>query len=239
LAILRELARHPSGAGLDELARAVNSPKPTVHRALSSLRRAGFARVDSPGRYVLGDEFLRLAFTHHEARPDHLRIQPVLTELAERYGETVHYAVLDGPTIIYRAKVDPPFGAVKLTSVIGGRNPAHCTAVGKLLLSSQLRDDKAVADWIEDHPLTSRTTLTHTSTESFAAELRLARERGFAVEDEENEVGVACLAVPVYFGPPSVPTGAVSISALTYRTPLAKLVEAVDTIKSIVGVTGA
>ncbi|WP_033289457.1 IclR family transcriptional regulator [Amycolatopsis jejuensis] len=234
LVVLRELAAHPGGVGLEELARAVASPKSTVHRALASLRRTGFAQLEAHGRYVLGDEFLRLAFSNHEARPDHLRVQPILETLAERYGETAHYAVLDDRSIIYRAKVDPSAGAVKLTSTIGGRNPAHSTAVGKLLLSYELTDDDAVAQWVGDTLLTGRTGRTRTTATKLAKDIALARSNGYGVEDEENEQGVACLAVPVFLGSPSRPTGAVSISALTYRTPLSRLVAEVATIKSIV-----
>jgi len=138
LAVLAELATHPEGAGLEELARAVDGSKPTVHRALASLRRAGFASQDGRGRYALGDDFLRLAFSYYERRPDHLRMQGILSRLVDRFGETAHYGVLDGHSVVYRSKVDPAEGAVRLTSVVGGRNPAHCTAAGKLLLS---RDD--------------------------------------------------------------------------------------------------
>ena len=79
-----------------------------------------------------------MAFAHHEARPDHVRIRPVLESLAKRFGETAHYAVLDGAEVVYRAKVDPPQRRGRLTSTVGGRNPAHSTAVGKLLLSNRL-----------------------------------------------------------------------------------------------------
>ena len=232
LAILAELARHPQGAGLEEMARAVDSNKATVHRALASLRRAGFATQDGRGRYVLGDEFLRLAFAHHEARPEHERIRPVLTELAQRYGETAHYAVLDGETVVYRAKVDPPRGAVRLTSTVGGRNPAHCTAVGKLLLAYALRDDAAVRQWMGERVLERRTAKTLTSAEALAAALRQIREQGFAVDDQENEVGVNCLAVPAFLSSPSAPSGAVSISAPAYRTPLSDLVAEAPAIRS-------
>src|SRR4029453_15380836 len=71
LAILAELARHADGIGLEEMARAVASNKATVHRALASLRRAGFATQDGRGRPVLGDEFLRLAVAPHQRRPPH------------------------------------------------------------------------------------------------------------------------------------------------------------------------
>jgi DNA-binding IclR family transcriptional regulator len=234
LAILAELARHPDGIGLEEMARAVRSNKATVHRALAALRRAGFAGQDGRGRYVLGDEYLRLAFAHHEARPDHIRINPVLRRLAERWGETAHYAVLDGPEVVYRSKVDPPHGAVRLTSTIGGRNPAHCTAVGKLLLAYALPDDAAVHAWAAGRSLERRTHRTLTSVKGLARELRTIRARGWAADDQENEPGVNCVAVPAFLTSPTVPAGAVSVSAPAYRTPLARLIEDVAAIKDAV-----
>lgn len=237
LAVLIELAKHPNGIGLDGMAQAVDSAKPTVHRALASLRRAGLAAQDGRGHYVLGDEFLRMAFAHHEARPDHVRIQPILERLAQQYGETVHYAVLDGRSVVYRAKVDPGAGAVKLTSTIGGRNPAHCTAVGKLLLSHVLPDLGAVRDWIGDQPLEARTPKTITTAAGLAAELNRIRTRGYGVDDQENEPGINCLALPAFMNSPNVPSGAISISAMSYRTPLKRLVADLPAIKEIVGST--
>ncbi|MFF5083588.1 IclR family transcriptional regulator [Actinoplanes sp. NPDC000266] len=234
LAVLAELARHADGVGLDEMARAMASPKPTVHRALASLRRAGFAAQDGHGRYVLGDEFLRLAFAHHEARPDHVRVLPVLEALSERYGETAHYATLDGRWVVYRSKLDPPTGAVRLSSVVGGRNAAHTTAVGKLLLSGILRSEQAVRDWIGDIPLTTPTPTSIGTAPELYEELVRTRERGFGVDNQENEAGVNCLAVPVFLNSPSAPSGAVSVSALAYRTPLERLIEDVPVIRAIV-----
>ena len=234
LAILAELARHPEGIGLDEMARAVSSNKATVHRALAALRRAGFATQDGRGRYLLGDEFLRLAFAHHEARPEHERIRPVLQRLAVRYGETAHYAVLDGDTVVYRAKVDPPSGAVRLTSTVGGRNSAHSTAVGKLLLAYALPDDAAVRDWVGERQLPRHTAHTRTTADELVRELRGVRRRGWATDDQENEPGVTCVAVPAFLASPSVPAGAVSVSAPAYRTPLATLVRSVAAIRAVV-----
>ncbi|CAL9282622.1 IclR family transcriptional regulator [Streptomyces olindensis] len=235
LAVLKELARYPEGVGLEELTRVIGSPKPTVHRALGALRRAGLAGQDARGRYLLGDEFLRMAFAHHEARPEHVRVRPVLEALAHRFGETAHYAVLDGREIVYRAKVDPPTGAVRLTSTIGGRNPAHATAVGKLLLAHRLDTLEAVRDWIGDSPLEPRTTHTCRTAEALHGELQAVRERGYALDDQENEPGVNCLAVPVYAASPTAPSGAVSVSALTYRTPLRTLAGAADEIRAALG----
>jgi IclR family acetate operon transcriptional repressor len=70
IAVLTELADHPLGVTLDELAGILNSSKPTVHRALATLRRAGLADLVERGVYVLGDEYLRLAFRNLDGRPE-------------------------------------------------------------------------------------------------------------------------------------------------------------------------
>ncbi|WP_036509052.1 IclR family transcriptional regulator [Nocardioides sp. URHA0020] len=233
LAVLAVLARYSDGVGLEEITAAVGSPKPTVHRALGSLRRAGFAVQDGRGRYLLGDEFLRLAFTHHEGRPDHVRVGATLQRLAERYGETAHYTVLQDESVVYRSKVDPAQGAVRLTSVVGGRNPAHATAAGKLLLSYRLPDRAAVASWARGRTLARRTDTTITTVDALHEELELVRARGYSVDDQENEPGIHCLAIPAFLTGPTVPSGAISISALAYRTPLARLVDDVDAIRAL------
>lgn len=231
LAVLTELAGHPDGIGLDEIARVMKSPKPTVHRALASLRRAGFAGQDGRGHYVLGDEFLRMAFAHHEAKPEHLRVQPILELLSQKHGETVHYAVLEGRSVVYRAKVDPPAGAIKLTSTIGGRNPAHATGVGKLLLSYELLDEDAVRAWVGDSPLERKTERTISTVEDLHTELCQIRSRGYSVDDQESEPGVNCIALPAFLTSPTTPSGAISVSALAYRTPLQTLVDALPAIR--------
>ena len=189
IAVLTELADHPLGVTLDELAGKLHSPKPTVHRALATLRRAGLADMTGRGVYILGDEYLRLAFRNLDGRPETARIQPLLEQLAAQFGETAHYAVLSGRDIVYRAKMDPPQGAVRLTSVIGGRNPAYRTAVGKALLSSRLLDLAQVTDWFGDFPLEQKTPHTLTTPEALLAELEATRRRGFGIDDEENELG--------------------------------------------------
>jgi IclR family acetate operon transcriptional repressor len=235
LAVLKELAQYPDGVGLEELTRSIGSPKPTVHRALSSLRKAGLAEQDARGHYLLGDEFLRMAFAHHEARPDHVRVRPVLEKLAARFGETAHYAVLDGREVVYRAKVDPPSGAVRLTSTIGGRNLAHATGVGKMLLAYHLPTRDDVANWAGPSGLARRTPHTRCTVEDLHRDLQEIRDRGYATDDQENEVGVNCVALPVYATSPHMPSGAVSVSGLTYRTPLPVLVDAVDEIRGVLG----
>ena len=234
LAVLIELARHPEGLSLDEASRLLDSAKPTIHRALASLRRAGFATQNSRGQYMLGDEFLRMAFANHEARPETLRVQGLLNDLADHYRETAHYAVLEGRSVVYRAKQDPPDGAVRLTSLIGGRNPAHSTGVGKVLLAHTLPSLDAVRAWAGDVPLESRTANTLTTPEALYDELVLTRERGYGIDDEENEPGINCVAVALFLTSPTVPSGAVSVSALRYRTPLSELVDDMPNLRRLI-----
>jgi DNA-binding IclR family transcriptional regulator len=154
--------------------------------------------------------------------------------LAVHFGETAHYAVLDGATVVYRSKVDPSSGAVRLNSTIGGRNPAHSTAVGKLLLSYALPDETAVAQWMGQRALERRTENTIVTAHRLTQELQAIRQRGYSIDDQENEPGIVCLAVPAFLTSPTVPSGAVSVSAPAYRTPLTRLTGEVDTIRSAI-----
>jgi DNA-binding IclR family transcriptional regulator len=234
LAVLVELAHHPNGVTLEELAGRLQSPKPTVHRALAALRRAHLATQLARGVYLLGDEYLRLAYEYQAARPESARIQPALQELAEHYGETAHFAVLDGAEVVYRAKVDPPSGSVRLTSTIGGRNPAHLTAVGKQLLSSRIGSEEELRAWVGGRQLAGHTPKSITDVASLWRELQLTRDRGYAVDDQENELGINCVAVAVPSGGDGSEPGAVSVSAVAFRLPIARLTAEVPRIRAIV-----
>lgn len=235
LAALVALAEHPRGVTLDELSQALHSPKSTVHRALMSLRRAGFATQTGRGVYVLGDEFLRLAFLNHAARPDTVFVGPILGALVDRFHETAHFGVLEGREVVYRAKVDPPDGAIRLSSAVGGRNPAYRTAVGKVLLADAVGTEAELRAVLGDAlpaPVTDRTI---TSIDGLWRQLAEVRANGFAVDDQENERGVNCIAVPLRRAPDLPLLGAVSVSALAFRHPLADLVARIDEIRTIVG----
>src|SRR3954451_10170120 len=116
LAVLKALATHPDGVTLDTLARSVGAPKSSVHRALAALVRADLAVHLRPGRYELGAEFVRLAYAHQEARAEPRLVQACLQELADTFGETAHYAEVEGADVVYRGKVNPRGASVQMTS---------------------------------------------------------------------------------------------------------------------------
>jgi IclR family acetate operon transcriptional repressor len=235
LAALRELADHPKGVRLEELAQRLGQPKSSVHRALASLRRFGLAQQDEHRRYRLSLEFVGLAFRYYESLEEQVLVGPTLEALAKRLSETAHYAVLDGADVIYVARVAPPDVGFKLAATIGGRQPAHSTALGKVLLAHVLRAEGEVERFVADHgPLLERTPRTLTTARPLERELAAIRERGYAVDDQENEPGVNCIAFPVFIGPRDRPAGAISVSAVAQRTPVEQLERKAEEIRALI-----
>ena len=126
--------------------------------------------------------------------------------------------------------VDIVAGGVRLTSTVGARNNAHATAVGKAILAMILPDDASVRAWVGDRTLGARTPATLTTADALAADLAVIRARGWAIDDEENERGIVCVAIPIYLRSPTTPSGAISISALRFRTSLESLTAEVPAI---------
>ena len=229
------MAARPDGAGLHELAQELSSPKSSVHRALAALRRAGLVEQDGNGRYWLGWDLLHLTFAYYEQLDGVTRVRPALVALAERFGETVHYATLDGSEIVYQAKVQPKSVLFQMTSSVGGRNPAYCTGVGKTLLAFELRDLEAVERFVKANgPLPARTHNTVTEPARLFEELKATRRRGYGVDREEHEQGVVCLGIPLFLASTAVPAGAISIAAVAQRTPLERLEGSIDAIRKII-----
>ncbi len=106
--------------------------------------------------------------------------------------------------------------------------------MGKVLLAHRLRDLEAVRRWVGDRPLEARTPKTATSAESLHARLEETRKHGYAIDDQESDPGVNCLAFSVFLNSPREPSGAISVSALAHRTPLRELEAASDEIAGII-----
>jgi IclR family acetate operon transcriptional repressor len=235
LLVLKRLADHPKGVRLDQLARELGMPKSSLHRALASLRRARLAEQDESSRYRLGLELVRIASVYYQGLDRRSLVLPALEALAARLGETAHYAELDEAEIVYLAKVNPHGSAVHMTSVVGGRNPAHCTGLGKALLAFTLTTDDDVERFVAAHgPLGRRTHQTIVETGALAAELARTRERGYALDDQESEDGINCIAFPIFLDHPARPAGAISVAALLHRTPLEQLVAAAPELRALI-----
>jgi IclR family acetate operon transcriptional repressor len=205
-------AAGPSGLTLAELAAEVPTAKSTTHRYVTTLLELGVVRRDGAGRLTLGLRLVELAGALLDG--DHLRsaAEPVLHELVERTGETVHLGVPSDGHVVYIAKVESP-QSVRLVSRIGARIPMHCSAMGKALLA-QL--DEAALSVALERPRELRTMHTLTSADALLAELEKVRGEGVAIDDEENELGVRCIGTVVH-GNGTAPVGAISVSAPATR----------------------
>jgi IclR family acetate operon transcriptional repressor len=214
------LGTRPSGASLMEIAQSTGIPRPTVHRTLSAMRERGFAsQPEAGGVYLLGPAVLEAAFTFHAGIDLRRLLHPLAVRVSEHFRQTAHVAVLDGAQITYIDKVEADT-RVRLTSVVGGRNPAHATGVGKALLAEQLPDAAAVRRWVAEHgPLAARTRHTATTAPKLGRALDEVRRTGWAVDDQESEEGLLCVAtrVPLVFGSLTPP---VAISVTGLREPL-------------------
>ena len=225
LRVLAVVGGAPRGLSLDELASRLAVPKSSLHRILAALKYRRFVSQPEPGGpYFLGTELLATAFRFSDALDLRALIHPYLTRLSAALNETAHMAVLDGAEVVYQDKIEASH-SIKLTSVIGGRNPAHATGVGKALLAWAYPADEALGEWAARYqPLARRTPGTITAVPRLAAELRAVRQHGYALDMEENEAGVRCAAVPIFLGR-DVPAAAVSVTVLGTRAGPGRLAE--------------
>jgi DNA-binding IclR family transcriptional regulator len=210
LEVLEALADHSRVA---DIAKSTALPKPTVHRILQTLVRHGFARTDGQGEYVGGPRILSLAGRFLQRLDIAEQVRPILRDLQERSGWTVHLALLSGDEAVYAAKLEgaKPY---TLASRVGMSLRLHCTSIGKAILATM--PDTEVRALLARTGMPARTEHTLTDEESLLADLAEVRRRGYAEDHEENEAGVRAVGAAVFDHTGEV-FGAVSAAALIYQ----------------------
>lgn len=220
LAIIDALANVREDASLAELAERVKLHKSTVHRLTSILERHRIVeREPQSGRYRLGLRLFELgsiAMGRFDVRD---RARPHLERLLYEVDETVHLCALDGGEVLYLDKMEP-VRSVRMASRIGRRNPAHCTSVGKAIMA--YLPESETDDILRQHGLKRATSKTITTPAELKAELKLIRDKGYSVDNEENEEGVRCIGVAV-LDHSGRPIAAISVSAPSFRLPMEKV----------------
>ncbi|MDR7420264.1 MAG: IclR family transcriptional regulator [Armatimonadota bacterium] len=195
LRILDVLADSGTAKSLTVISTRAGLHVSTTHRLLTALRDRGFVAQDSEGGpYRIGPEAFRIGSSFLEEIDLGPRLRSVLLDLAARTGETANLVVRHGMEAVYVDHVISPQVATLFTR-IGQRVPLHCTAVGKVLLAFAAPHE---ADRLWRKLLLQRSTpYTLTSRQALVQELRAVRSDGYAVDREEQELGVACVAAPV------------------------------------------
>jgi len=179
---------------LTEISERVQLHKSTVHRVLATLEKARFLEHDSAtARYRLGLRLLELASLVLEHVDLRRQAWPYLVRLAQEHRETVDLGILDGTDIVYLDVIDSP-QRVKLAVAPGQRLPACCTASGKAILA--FLPEEQVRQLLAQG-LPRYTNHTIISSDGLLADLRAARERGFAISQEEYEEDIHAVAAPI------------------------------------------
>jgi len=194
LNLLEELAQSAEGMTAVGLANCIGIHKTSVYRYLNTLLQAGYIQTNGDGRYHLGNKILELSSQLLRRMPLRETAHPFLIKLSVETQKTVHLCVLDGHDVIYIDKIESQ-RTLPILSRIGSRAPAYCTGVGKALLSSLPTDQ--VVDLLRQSSLTKRTSMTITDPIELLAELKITKERGYAIDNGENEEGIKCFAIPV------------------------------------------
>jgi len=180
-----------------EIRESLGLNKSTVFRILNILVEASFLERDSvTSKYRLGFKLYYLG-SLVEGRSEIKNLaHPFLEELKEKCDETVHLVVLDHGEAFYLDKLEGK-KAIRVVSNVGWRLPVHCTGVGKVLLASL--PEETVRNIIQEKSLKRFTNNTITDLETLKIELARIRKQGYAIDNEEIEVGLKCVAAPLKY----------------------------------------
>ena len=209
--ILDLLQATSEGIPLAEASSRLKLAKPTLFRYLASLERRGYAERSKEGKWHAGPRLMPSVARQREMLVR--RARPHMTALLEKFGETVNLGALDHDRIVYLDIIES-MRAFRLAARVGARDRLHCAALGKAVAS--IMPVAQVVELLEATGMPQATAKTITTVEAFLEELALTRQRGWALDDGENEVGGRCVAVPL----PIPVAAAISVSAPADRFPL-------------------
>ena len=224
LRILEILAGSPRAVSVTELAEQLNLDKGSASRLVSTLANYGYAEKDPVSRrFSLGPQVVSLSRSLLARLPLREVAKPFLRELMERTGECAHAGILAQGKVLYIDQVEPP-ASLRVNAEVGSLAPLHCTALGKVLL--------AFCRGLLPTTLERFTERTLTTPEALRRNLETVRLRGYAVDDEEFDLGVRCVAAPVFDYRDKV-VGSIGISGPVTRITPVKLSEYAELVVKI------
>jgi len=196
LAMLEAVAQEPEGLSNAEISRKLQIPKSSASYILRTLETQGYLNRDAAsGKYRVGLKILSLsrgALSGIDVREVAL---PIMRHLVEKTSLTCHLAILDGPEAVYIEKVEPP-GFIRMDTWVGRRMRVHATSVGKALVAHIPKE--RLETIVAERSMEKRTPKTITTLPRLLKELEKVRTQGYAVDDEENNLGARCVGAPVF-----------------------------------------
>ena len=194
-AIMEEIARNRDGIGLAELSKRVGLHNSTTFHLVKTMVSLGYVRqLKDSKRYRIGRPLFALAASALDEIEMMSLAAPVLEDLSRQTGEAAHFSVRMGDAVVVLARTSGP-GAFQLTDRVGVVRPAHCTALGKIILASLSEDQlKRFLDRVELTPSTAKSI---TEAPALRREVAEVRRTGVAYDEGEFNIEVRCVAVPV------------------------------------------
>lgn len=201
LFLVLETLAETGPVGMVDLSRMLELHKSTVHRLLTSLIYMGYVRQDEEtGRYFLSFKLCELSNKILNKLDILDLIRPYLKRLAQLTGETVHFVQLDGTEAVYIYKEESSQNSVRMVSRVGSRIPLYCSGVGKAIAADMT--EQQIRNFWENSRIEKLTDHTITDFHEFLSAIKTVRCNGYALDNEENETGVRCIAasLPDYRG---------------------------------------
>ena len=194
LAVVHAFEARKRQLTIAQISHRTDIPRAAVRRCLHTLIKLGYATTD--GRtYSLLPKVLTLGHAYLSSTPMAVTAQPILDRLSEQLHEACSMATLEGDEILYIARSATPQRLISVDLSVGSRLPAYCTSMGRILLAGL--DDLALEDYLQHAPLQVKTRRTVHTVEGLRASLDSIRQQGWVIIDQELEIGLRSIAVPL------------------------------------------
>ncbi len=214
LDIIQLVGMKKGGLGVTEIAKQMDINKSSVYRILVTLAQYGYIEQDeSTGLYKLGYKFLEISSKLLDSIDIRSEAGPFLKQLEDSTNEVIHLVVYDQGEVVYIEKLEGT-ETLRMHSKVGKRAPMHCTSVGKAILANL--PSGMVHEIVERKGLPMHTKHTITDKDALFKELVQVKQNGYALDLEENENGISCIAAPIFDHLGKV-VAAISISGPTIR----------------------
>ena len=231
LDLLEFLSLNEEETGITEISKKLHMGLSTVHRIITTLKSRGYViQNQQTTKYRLGIKLFELGCAVQNTKRLVEITKHYLRQLSQNTNETANLAILEGKEVIYLDTIESP--EILRTEIMAGtRTPAHCTALGKVLLAF-------ISSWEfenlykRDEPLSSLTSKSISSLEELKKNLKKVKEQGYAVDREEYKIGINCIGVPI-FGRNGEAIAAISITGPASRFNIDEMERVKDILMTI------
>ena len=201
LEVIRVFSRARPRMTLSEISQATGMTRATVRRFLLTLVQEDYAETDGK-HFSLLPKILELGYAALSSMTFLDAVQPVMVNLAKQLKESCFTAVLEGFDVVYVASASPPSRIVNISVSVGSRTPAHSVSTGRVLVAALPEEKRRI--WVDEVSLKKLTPNTVTSRAELGRLIEEARDQGFSVVDQELEIGLRSISVPIRDGADTV-----------------------------------